>query len=606
MRFRRLVHACRLWAGVLALAVVITTADAGEAGSPAEAEALKPPTAERLNSLVQSGEQRGWDEPGALLRATALRAYRANKLPAAAAWFNAYRWAKLFSEDEAAFIPRWIQTVQMAGVAHANMPTRYALHSRPLATALSPEVRAWLFTHDDFASEFFATLTSLDYVPAIFRILDELYRADPKRFARYHSLALAIAVVYDVPPPPDWPHAQVTVESLPRRWPAPRDAFAWWAHEDEAGHTYQPLSRLSADELKFVVDAAASFDDLAWTQKVANYPLKRLERAYTMTRYRTDRANNTGAVWSDRDYSLPQILGQGGICVDQAYFACETGKARGVPTLLFAGAGNDGLHAWFGFLDGDGNWRLDAGRYAEQRFVTGLARDPQTWLTISDHELKFLAERFRTRANFRRSQLETAFASDFLAAGETADAVRAARTAANYEPRNPEAWETLLSAQRAAGVDARHLEATLREAAQALQRYPDLEVAYTRRLCDSLRARGEGSAADVEERRLARKYLGDRSDLSVRQARDILVRSVTTQPLAQQIETYNSLVDNFGRGAGFAFYEQIVKVFVEHLLQSGRRTEALHAAERARNILKPESESQLGQALAETIQRLSH
>lgn len=584
----------------------IVTQHLRAAESLPDAEALKPPAASRLNALLQTGQTAGWDAPTALLRTTALRAYRANRFPVAAAWFNAYRWAKLLGEDEAVFIPRWIQTVQKAGVAHTNMPTRYELHSRPLAHALSPELQAWLFAHDDFASEFFSTLTAVDYVPAVFRILDELYRADPARFARYHSLALAIAVVYDVPPPPDWPHAQVTAGALPRRWPAPRDAFAWWTHEDEAGRTYQSLSRLAADELKFVVDAAASFDDLAWTQKVANYPLKRLERAYTMIRYRTDRANQAGAVWSDRDYSLPQILGQGGICVDQAYFACETGKARGVPTLLFSGAGNDGLHAWFGFLDQEQQWRLDAGRYAEQRFVTGLARDPQTWLFISDHELKFLAERFRTRANFRRSQLETAFASDFLAADGTGDAVQAARTAVNYEPRNPEAWETLLAAQRATGVDARHLEATLREAAQALQRYPDLEVAYTRQLCESLRQRGEGSAADVEERRIARKYLGDRTDLSVRQARDILLRSVASQPLAQQIETYNSLVDTFGRGAGFAFYEQIVSVFVDHLLESGRRLEALHAAERARGMLKPESGSQLEQALAETIRRLSH
>ena len=46
--------------------------------------------------------------------------------------------------------------------------------------------------------------------------------------------------------------------------------------------------------------------------------------------------------------TLPLILQEGGLCVDQAYFAAMVGKAKGVPTLLFRGAGLDGR----GLLDG--------------------------------------------------------------------------------------------------------------------------------------------------------------------------------------------------------------------------------------------------------------
>ena len=62
-------------------------------------------------------------------------------------------------------------------------------------------------------------------------------------------------------------------------------------------------------------------------------------------------------------------------------------------------------------------WELDAGRYAEQRFVTGYARDPQTWGEFSDHELKFLSERFRDLPSFRQSRLHVNFAEVYLAIG---------------------------------------------------------------------------------------------------------------------------------------------------------------------------------------------
>jgi len=590
-------------AGAIGFIVLAAVRLAAAAPLPDD-EALKPPAPARLAAILQAAQRDGWDRQAEQLQATARRAYERGKYPAAAAWFDVYRWAKLLGEDEAVFVPRWILAVQAARVAHANMATRYEARSRPLGQALSPELQAWLLAHPDFSREFFAVLQPVDFVPAVFRTLDELHRADPARFGTYAALALAIAVVHDVPPPPAWPHPQVSASAFPGRWPAPLAAFAWWTRQDRLGRTYQRLASLGAAELKFVVDAAASFDDLEWTQQVANYPLNRLERAYTMIRYRPDRANRAGAVWTDTDYSLPRILGQGGICVDQAYFAAQVGKARGVPTLLFRGAGNDGLHAWFGFLDGAQHWQLDAGRYAEQRFVTGYALDPQTWSVISDHELRFLSERFRTRDNFRRSQIHADFAADYLASGDAAAAVRAARQAVGFEPRNRAAWEVLLAAGAATDRDPKQGEATLREAALAFQRYPDLELLYSRRLCERLRARGEGSAADYEERRLARKYQGERTDLSVQQAREILLRSVATQPLANQIGTYNSLLDNFGRRAGFAFYEQVVAVFVGHLREGGHRSEARHAAERARGVLAIEPGGQLDQELTRTIKEL--
>lgn len=593
----------------LLLCVLLVAAGVGAARAQAPApfpdpEPLAVPTPARLMAIRAAAQREGWGPQSAAIRATALRAYEREKLPAAAAWFNVYRWSVLFGENEADFVVRWIQAVTAARVNHPGMANRYLMRQQPLGLWLSPECQGWLLGNRDFSEEFFSLVQPVDFLPGAFQILDQIHLTDPARFGTYANLALAIALVYDVPPPPDWPHAQVSDRILARKLPRPLDAFKWWTREDQLGHTYHRLARLGADELKFVVDAAAPLDELEWSQQISNYPLNLLERAYTIVSYRRDRAAANAGMWPEKSYSLPAILAAGGICVDQAYFATQAGKARGVPTLLFEGAGNDGRHAWFGFLDGDQKWRLDAGRYAEQRFVTGFARDPQTWRGITDHELRFLSERFRTLPSFRQSQTHALFAEDFLATGDAAAAAKAARKAVNYERRNQRAWEALLAAEVALGRDAKQREAALNEAVQAFQNYPDLEVFYSHRLSESLRARGQTSAADFEQRRVARKYQGDRTDLSVQQARDMLLRAIATQPLLEQVRAYNSAVDNFGRGAGMVFFDQVVRIFVEHLVQLGQRAEALRAAERARNTMKVENGSQLDREFANLLRAL--
>ncbi|MCX6955460.1 MAG: hypothetical protein NTV51_25200 [Verrucomicrobia bacterium] len=569
-----------------------------------EVEALQPPTTTRLAAVHRAAQRDGWAPQVAPLRAAALTAYQRDQLAAAEAWFHVYRWAALFGESDTAFVNRWVQAVNAAKVGHPNMPKTYSTAGRPLGLAVSPDLQAWLIGNPAFSKEFFELLSPVDYLPAVFQILDTAYRADPARFKAYANLALAIAVVFDVPPPPDWPHGQVSAALLPRKFPDPAAAFAWWVKQDQLGHGYHKFTRLGPDELKFVVDAAAPFSELEWAAKISDHPLNQLAKAYTMVRYRTDRFANNNPNWMGKTYKLPEILATGGICCDQAYFATELGKSRGVPTLFFHGAGNDGRHAWFGFLDGNRKWQLDAGRYAEQRFVTGYARDPQTWREISDHELQFLSERFRDLPSFRQSVVHADFAADGLVNGDAALAATAARKAVNFERRNQAAWETLLAAGQKLGRDAKTLENTMREAALAFQRYPDLEAFYVTRTADSLRARGEVSLADAEVQRIASKNKGARADLSVQQARDALLRSFATQPLAEQVQTYNTVVDRYGRGAGVGFFDQVVVVFAEHMVQLQQPAEAVRGVERARRTLKVEPNSQLDQDLARVLKEI--
>jgi hypothetical protein len=557
------------------------------------AELTQPPTRARLEEIQARARRDGWAPQTAPLRTAALASYRRGNIYVADAWFHAYAWVALFGENETDFIPRWVDAVNNAHAGHANMPRDYAPRNVPLGAALSPDLQLWLLNNAAFSEEFFGLLSPLDYLPNVFSTLDTLWRSERRRFLSYPNLALAIAIVYDVPPPPDWPHGQVTSAALPRHLPSPLDAFRWWTRQDEGGRTFQSLRRLPAEDLKFLVDSAAPFAELEWAQRSVNVSLGDLPKAYSMIRYRVDRLKKQQSIWTDPSYRLRDILAAGGICADQAYFATQVGKARGVPTLLFIGAGNDGRHAWFGYLDGAQQWQLDAGRYAEQHFVTGITRDPQTWAQITDHELRFLAEHFRALPSFRQSRIHEEFAALMLLSGDPAGAAAAARKAVNFEGRNQPAWETLISATKQQSSDPRPVEALMREAALAFHRYPDLEVAYVSRVVDSLRARGQASEASAEITRLAHKFQGDRVDLSIQEARDIVRQAIATAPLEEQVRTYNYAVDTFGPGAGIGFFDTVVRLFVDHLMQLQNRKEALRAIERARHTLSVSPHSQL-------------
>ncbi|MBX3735198.1 MAG: hypothetical protein KF715_00785 [Candidatus Didemnitutus sp.] len=557
---------------------------------PAE-ELARPPSATRLDALVATAARDGWGRLAPGLRAAALAAYE--REPASAGpWLLLYRWGELFGTPRRQALENWIKAIETAGGAHANMPLHYALPPGSLGGELKPELQRWLVGNAAFSQEFFATLSDQDNPIEVLAILQKIESANPGVFADYASLALAIAVVYDVPPPPDWPHGQVSATMLPRRLPEPTAAFDYWTKLDRANVAAHKLKRLPASELKFVVDTSTPFSELIWARQNVTPTLSELARAYDMIRYRKERVANNQFTWPGRDYSLQSILRDGGICVDQAYFAANVGKARGVPTLLFRGAGLDGRHAWFGFLSPTG-WVMDAGRYAEQKFVTGLVRDPQTWRELTDHELAFISERFRQLPLFQLSELHASFALEFLRANNPAAALRAAREAVNRESRNLRGWQTLLSVQKVAGTDAREREGTLREAMRAFARYPDLESSFGRQLVASLRERGEGSLANVEEQRLARKYETIRSDLSYQQAGEILQRSLQSDDLATQFRTYQRLLETYGNGANIDFFDKIVRPFVESLRRRGEIASAMNAVDRARRTLRIPKGSQL-------------
>lgn len=574
------------------LLTLLPLALVADSGIPAD-ELARAPSQTRVAALVEGAATQGWGSALPELRAAAMATYETGS-GYAQAWYYLYRWADLLGTPYNQAIEKWIRAVEEAKVAHPNMAANYESRPGSLAKELSRELQLALLGNAAFSEEFFTLQSPVDRPDQVLAILQQIYTAEPALFAEYQSLALAVAVVYDVPPPPLWPHGQVSDRLLPRKLPAPAATFAYWARLDRNNFTMQRLRRLPASELKFLVDVVVPFSELDWARKNVPPGLTEFEKTYFLIKYRKDRITLNQYTWPGTDYHLPTILAQGGICADQAYFASTVGKAKGIPTIMFRGAGLDGRHAWFGYLDAGEHWHLDCGRYADQKFIVGLAFDPQTWDDLNDHELLFITERFRALPTYKLSVMHTSFAGEYLRAREPEKAVKAAREAVNRERRNLAAWQVLVRAQQAAApADLRAQEAVLREAKLAFQKYPDLESDFSRQLGEVLRARGETSVANFEAQRLAKKFQADRSDLSIQAVVDDLTRSMRQDDLATQIKTYNQLLESSGRGATIDYYDKVVAPFVTHLAEAGLAQAASQALDRARHTLRFEPGRQL-------------
>ena len=321
-----------------------------------------------------------------LLTDKAFEAYE-NGEKTAVNWYYLSRWADLLASNEGDVVSIWIDMIDEARLGHKNMAQRYTLYKRPLKSHFSLSLQKVLLGDFSFSREFFDLLSPYDYLPGVLQILNHLHKKNRKYFYEYRRLALAIAVVYDVPPPPGWPHFQVPDSILPRELPDIDTAFHYWVELNESAQCPFDLSKMSVEELKFIVDTPA-MDDFQWVQENIHNKPEKFAEVYTRINYRFDRVSSNQFIWRRKDYQLKTILNYGGICVDQAYFAAQAGKAKGIPTLVFRGAGMDGRHAWFGFMPDEGIWEFNGGREGNNRYVTGYAHDPQTWANITDHQLQ--------------------------------------------------------------------------------------------------------------------------------------------------------------------------------------------------------------------------
>lgn len=478
------------------------------------------------------------------------------------------------------------------------LPGDYTPQAGPVAERATEDFLAALASDDEFLKEFFRELKPDDFAPVALTRLQQLRRAHPGAWPAYRSLMLAFALVTDQREPAFWPHRQVPPAAVPRSEESVEERFEYFYRANGARKLEHDLRRLSAAELKFLVDAPVPRSELEWAAKNVRARRDNFEQVFESIRYDRNRAESGIFLWPHGTYRLGNIELAGGICTDQAYFACVAGKAKGIPTLYFAGQGKDGGHAWFGYLRGNGKWELDAGRFVNQRYTVGQALDPQTWLPVTDHELLYLSGR-AVRGPGHDAALGDMVMSDiFQRRGDLPSAVAAADSARFHSPGYVAAWEAKEDVLAASG-DPADLRAHYAAAIDQFRREEDLRVRYQTRLAGLERSGGDSKAARDIETRMIRENRRERTDLSTAAGAEVLSRLMAEGDYESAMREYRSLAGKLGATGGGNFFYEIVRPYVQDLQSAGRTRDARRALDLAGRVMRPESGSILAREFDE-------
>lgn len=488
-----------------------------------------------------------------------------------------------------------------AEILQALLPDDYTPQEGEVALRARPDFLTRLAGDTDFQREFFKNLTPDDFPPVALTRLEQLYSAHPGRWPEYRSLMLAFALVYDQRQPRDWPHHQVDPSLVPPMDESLAERFEYYLRANDAGRLEHDLRRLSVAELKFVVDAPVPRGELEWAAKNVRLRRNQFDRAFSIVDYDERRAQRGIYEWP-RDkgrYILANIELWGGICVDQAYFAAIAGKAKGIPTLYFAGQGTDGGHAWFGYLRSpDGKWDLDAGRYLNQNYAAGRALDPQTWLPISDHDLLYLSGKAARSPGHDAALGDLSMAEFFAERGDVTKRLEATQSALHNAPAYAAAWDAREQALDAAG-DRAALRALYAAGIEKFKNVDDLKVRYQARLADFELSSGDARlAAKLEDQMVAQNRRG-RSDLSSAAAAESVLRMVSNGAYRDALREFNALARKLGRSGGGNFFYEVVRPLVLSLRSNGREPDAQDVLKEARKRMSPEPDSILAREFDE-------
>jgi hypothetical protein len=338
-------------------------------------------------------------------------------------------------------------------LAAATEPA-YALRLVRLARSTGPERRAgvvrFMLKNDEFARTLLFLMDPGD-AKGVCSLLQRL-RVDHENDLNDHpALAAAVCVV----------HARLYVDRLNENVVRGMDGVEVYESFLKRSEALAWNGRVPAELMVYVVDTSASADELDWlASKYAgdmNVGKRYSEIQYDTMSYKTGAPKKV----TRAGYNLRNILKFGGVCIDQAYYAANVGKALGIPTAIVYGRNGEMAHAWMGYLEAQGQtiaWNFDSGHYDGYKGVRGTVKDPVSHRqNMPDSILGLVAE---SMSSDRRSRWESVAITD------------AARHLAQMEKRSRQAPPTpdfLPGAKPARAVDS---AATLEVLEAALRRCP--------------------------------------------------------------------------------------------------------------------------------------
>lgn len=147
------------------------------------------------------------------------------------------------------------------------------------------------------------------------------------------------------------------------------------------------IKKLSVSQLLHVVDVRQPQSEFDWATENVNYSQANWGAAYNSIKYVMERAATSKDLYEL--YSFEEIRKEGGVCRDQGYFACNTGKIRGVPAVYIVGDGDRGPHAWMVNLVDNVKWvQTNSYGYNSGRFTNPCSGRSQHESTLLSRDAK--------------------------------------------------------------------------------------------------------------------------------------------------------------------------------------------------------------------------
>src|SRR5262245_8464459 len=235
-----------------------------------------------------------------------------------------------------------------------------AKHAADIAGAYGEdraELTAWLDKHADLKENFYTAIDDrFDKVPAALALFRELWKKFPKELEKHADLAIATAVTWDDPKAVyDYRgHQMRTKSKLPDSLVDGVGNFQYIVENEKA--TEGRGRYLPWEFLIFVVDHQTPVEERRWAQQ---YYLQRKgakswhqDVPYDNDMLKGERGTSGAKPrLADKDYTLANLKKYGGVCAQQADFACRVGKSVAIPAVYCSGeSAYRGRHAWWMYV----------------------------------------------------------------------------------------------------------------------------------------------------------------------------------------------------------------------------------------------------------------
>lgn len=444
---------------------------------------------------------------------------------------------------------------------------------------ISQESWQKLMAHKKLSETFLDEISPFDKPVVATLLLDEILTKHPKEFDQYTALACAFALVWDEPQ--QWPILhQLSNAQIIRDTSGVSERYLWFVEKNRQNRLKNDLRNLPTDELIFVVDSILALSEAQWVHENVRTERSRLGEVYFSIHYDQGRYKTLGLDWPHGSYALETIQKKGGICVDQAFYAVEVGRAYGIPSLMFIGTGRRGSHAWIGYLKGASGWDMDAGRFTYDKYTSGYTINPKTRQKISDHELEILGNSVRKQAPFKLSERLVQAAQLFRETGQADDEARALNildAAIQSDSRNLDAWAQKGSILAKFPGDKKSYEDHLKKMSARFASSADVSVAVNQELINLLIAQGRTQEANRMRQTLILKKAGNRHDLSLKLVSNKLLSELRQNKEQEALQEFSKTVEQFKSETGDVL--QLLYRFVADSFENGHQDIALQAIE---------------------------